>query len=250
MKKNIILGIILIIAIGAFYFFTKEEVIAPVVTDTTNEEKVIENTEDSNPIELCFTKFGEHDENGFYDKYTLRMTLDGEKDTGELKLLPAEKDALVGKFEGTVVPVDRMVMTRTANLIWDAEGEGMNAKQELKIIFAEGTASIGFGEMIDRGNGVYVYKNPTKVDYSFYLTDTSCLDLDERESVEGYLWSNIGTLSPVKSVLGGSWYVVSMDVDLEKNSGAVTYEDGHIQEKRDFTYTTNWNREVESLTIN
>jgi hypothetical protein len=68
------------------------------------------------------------------------------------------------------------------------------------------------------------------------LTDYSCEDLSEREAVEEILWKNINTLSPVKAVLGGTFYVVSMDLDLAKNKGLVTYEDGHVQEKREFSY--------------
>ena len=59
---------------------------------------------------------------------------------------------------------------------------------------------------------------------------------DEREVVETYLRENITTLSPIAPVLGGSWYVVSVSIDTEANAGTVTYEDGHIQEKRNFTY--------------
>ena len=74
--------------------------------------------------------------------------------------------------------------------------------------------------------------------------------LTERENVENYLSDNISTLSPVKAVLGGTWYVLASTIDLEKKSGTVTYEDGHIQEKKNFTYTVNEKGEVVSLIIN
>jgi len=80
------------------------------------------------------------------------------------------------------------------------------------------------------------------------VTDMN-LDLVERASVESYLKENISELSPVKAVLGGTWYVVSSTINLEKNSGTVTYEDGHIQEKKNFSYTTNEKGEVVNLTI-
>ena len=72
---------------------------------------------------------------------------------------------------------------------------------------------------------------------------------DVKQNVENYLRTNISTLSPVKAVLGGTWYVVSTTVDLEKNSGTVVYEDGHIQEIKNFFYTTDAKGEVISLTI-
>ena len=78
------------------------------------------------------------------------------------------------------------------------------------------------------------------------VTDTN---LAEEVSVESYLRANISKLSPVKTVLGGTWYVVSDTVDLVKNTGTVVYEDGHIQETKNFSYTTNEKGEIVSLTI-
>ena len=74
--------------------------------------------------------------------------------------------------------------------------------------------------------------------------------LTERVNVESYLRENISKLSPIKAVLGGTWYVVSDTIDLTKNSGTVIYEDGHIQETKNFSYTMDEKGEVSSLTIN
>ena len=60
--------------------------------------------------------------------------------------------------------------------------------------------------------------------------------LDDRTTVEKYLRENIKTLAPEKPVLGGSWYVVSVEIDPAKNTGTVVYEDGHIQGKASFHY--------------
>ena len=73
--------------------------------------------------------------------------------------------------------------------------------------------------------------------------------VDIKQNVENYLRENISKLSPVKAVLGGTWYVVSDTIDLKKNSGTVVYEDGHIQEIKNFSYTTNQKGEVINLTI-
>lgn len=73
--------------------------------------------------------------------------------------------------------------------------------------------------------------------------------VDVRQNVENYLRANISKLSPVQAVLGGTWYVVSMTTDLVKNSGTVVYEDGHIKETKNFSYTTNDKGEIASLTI-
>lgn len=246
MKKKIIIGIILVIIIIIAYFATKSEVIAPIIPDSVINDINQENTK---PTELCFAKFGTPNNDGLYDKYTLRLMLDGEKATGELNFLPAEKDKKIGEFKGTVGPVDKKMMARTADLWWFTFAEGMNTEEQLRIIFGEGTASVGFGEMVDRGDGVYVYKDPNNLSYTLNLTDVSCSDLAERVNVESYLKDNIEELSPVKAVFGGKWYIVSTTIDLAKNTGIVIYEDGHIQEEKSFSYVANSKGEIESLSI-
>lgn len=198
------------------------------------------------PISLCFVKFGEKQESGFYDKFTLKMNLDNTNKTvtGYLKILPAEKDASLGSFEGSVSAVDPYAMARTIDAWWTREGEGRTEKSQLRIIFGEGTANVGFGAMKENPDGSYSYEDLEKVDYSMSLNDYSCLDLEEREVVEEILWKKINELSPVAPVLGGKFYVVSMDLDLVTNSGLVIYEDGHIQEKRNFDYEVVENKVV------
>ena len=71
----------------------------------------------------------------------------------------------------------------------------------------------------------------------------------ERTSVENYLRANIVQLSPVPAVLGGTWYVVEVTVNTDTNTGTVEYEDGHINEKRNFSYTTDSRSAILGLTI-
>lgn len=199
-------------------------------------------TEDvvSEKVDLCFGQFSSPNERGFSDKYTLRVSIDNAKQevTGEMKFLPAEKDSKVGEFSGSISSVDKVSMSREINAWWKTFAEGMEATEELKIIFGEGVASVGFGEMqYNEMENVYEYKDPENINYSLELTDISCSDLDEREAVEKYIKENISTLSPSKAVLGGTWYVISVFVDANLNSGSVIYEDGHIQESGDFTYS-------------
>lgn len=110
------------------------------------------------------------------DKAMLSMDIRGDKVIGEFNWLPSQKDKKTGIFKGTVSPLDQKMMARTANVFWDTKAEGMTATEELKIIFGEGTASPGFGEMRDRGDGVYVYANPESLDYSLNLSQTDCGD--------------------------------------------------------------------------
>ncbi|HBB49328.1 TPA: hypothetical protein DEQ22_00780 [Candidatus Nomurabacteria bacterium] len=71
----------------------------------------------------------------------------------------------------------------------------------------------------------------------------------EKANVESYLRENISILSPIPAVLGGTWYVVEVTVNTDTDSGTVEYEDGHINEKRNFSYTTTGKVEVAGLTI-
>lgn len=61
--------------------------------------------------------------------------------------------------------------------------------------------------------------------------------LDDQVLVEKYLRENIKTLAPEEPVLGGSWYVLSVEIDTSKKTGVVVYEDGHIQGKASFFYS-------------
>jgi len=241
MKKilYVLLALLLLLVIIVMIQSKKSQNI--IIVEEPVDEVVI-----SKPIELCFVKFGEKQESGFYDKFTLRMSLDNENQTvkGYLKILPAEKDSAIGSFEGSVTPVDKYSMSRTIDSVWTREGEGRTQKEQLRIIFGEGTANVGFGAMKENPDGSYSYEDLEKVDYSMSLNDYSCVDLAERETVEEILWKNINELSPVAPVLGGKFYVVSMDLDLVNNSGLVVYEDGHIQEKRSFTYEVVENKVV------
>lgn len=71
------------------------------------------------------------------------------------------------------------------------------------------------------------------------MNQMDCISLDEKLFVEKYIQDNIKTIATDKAVLGGSWYVLSVNVIPSTKSGEVTYEDGHIQSKASFTYTYN-----------
>lgn len=231
MKKIIIFIFVIAVILGISYSYliNKKEAIAPVVVPPVVTDTKSTVVTDTKPAELCFAKFGTPDVNGSYDRDTLRLIVNGEKVTGELNLLPAESDSKTGEIKGTVGLVDTTTMMRTADLEWFTTG-GTNT-EIVKIIFGNSTASI-------------VQKTNT-----LNLRELPCLDLVERTNVENYLSDNISELSPVKAVLGGTWYVVYATVDLDKNTGVVAYEDGHLSEKKNFSYTTNAKGEVVSLTI-
>ena len=231
MKKILFFIVVVGVILGAVYFINKKEVVAPVVTPPVVEEQ--------KPIQLCF--FGENKtKSGLYDVAWLKMNLMGEKVTGEFQNLPAEKDSKIGNFEGTVGAVDRVAMARTADVWWDSFAEGIRVKEQLKIVFGEGTANVDFSEMVDRGDGVYIYKDGAKLTYGISMTDVACGDIDERIAVEKYVRDNIKTIATDKAVLGGSWYVMMVHVNPMSNTGEMSYEDGHIIGKiKTFSYLIN-----------
>ncbi len=63
--------------------------------------------------------------------------------------------------------------------------------------------------------------------------------IDDQAVVDKYIRANIKTLAPEQPVLGGSWYVVSVNVNSLNKTGAVIYEDGHIQGTAIFRYSFN-----------
>ncbi len=232
-NKNIVIAILIIIIAGAVIWSTiskKTEVKEKATVVTVSEKVKIE------PIDMCYERF-EKTARGFYDKALIKMQITGDKVIGEFRDIPAEKDSKVGKFEGTVGPLDQKTMSRRASLWWDSEAEGMSVKEELIIDFGDGSAVAGYGEMIEKETNVYVYKDNTKLTFSKSMSQIDCGTLDEKINVEKYIRDNIATIVKEKAVLGGSWYVVSVFINPSGKKVDVTYEDGHIQNKAQFTYT-------------
>lgn len=212
-----------IVAFILYFIFAKDPTETPVATPETSF------------VNLCFYK-EVPTESGFSDRAWLWMNLDGERVIGEYQNIPAEKDSKVGIFQGTVGAVDPTSMARTADLWWEAKAEGTTVLEQLRVVFGEGTASVGFAEMVDRGDGVYVYKDENNITYWQELSDVSCDDLSEQLLVEEYVRANIGTLVKEEAVLGGSWYVVSLVVNPSTDTVDVVYEDGHIQGETTLSY--------------
>ncbi|MES2930206.1 MAG: hypothetical protein V4665_00260 [Patescibacteria group bacterium] len=69
------------------------------------------------------------------------------------------------------------------------------------------------------------------------INPINCDDLSEMRAMEKYIRENIGLLATEETALGGTWYVVSVTIDPDTDTGHVAYEDGHIQSKADFSYT-------------
>ena len=226
MKKIFIsLAVVVILILAFFLFFKKENKVAVISEPTTKE-----------PISICYANIKATDRN-FYDQFLLRLDLAGDKVTGNFVSSPAEKDLKIGTFAGTVGALDQKAMARTADVIWDASAEGTQNKEELIISFGDGSASILGGEMVDQGDGVYVYKDKTKLTPSYpELSQTDCVNFDEIKIVEKYIKDNIKTIATNKPVLGGSWYTLYVGANPGADEALVMYEDGHIQSKAKIFY--------------
>ena len=204
------------------------------------EEPIVQNPPvEPQVISLCFLNETPSANPELKDVAWLKMNLVGDKVTGEFRNLPAEKDSKVGTFMGTVTPVIPEMMGRIADVWWDSMAEGMLVTEELRIMFGEGTAQAGFAEMVDRGDGVYVYKDKENIGYWQEMNDVSCEDLDDRVLVEKYIRENAKTLVPEQPTLGGTWYATKVTVDYLKKTGKFSYEDGHVDGSATFSYSRN-----------
>ncbi len=177
--KKIIISILSIVVVGVIIglIINSNRVNTINDTDMTNNNFVSDvSTNDQQPVQLCFYNKTKTP-SGFYDVSWLKMDIIDGQVIGEFRNIPAEKDSKVGSFTGTVGPVDKIAMARTADVWWDSMAEGMQVREQLKIVFGEGTAQVAFGEMTDRGDGVYVYKDGTKITYGQAMSDVACEDL-------------------------------------------------------------------------
>ncbi len=236
MKTVIVVIIIAILIIIGFVFLRGYEA-SEVTTPTPIENK---------GVAMCYYD-STKTTSGFWDRTWIRMDIDGGKVTGEFYTLPAEKDSKVGTFEGTVGPMIPEISARIAEVWWKAQGEGMEVTEELRIEFGEGTAVAFFGEMKDRGDGVYEYANKDAITPGGQLGQIDCESLEEIKTVEKYIRENIKTIATNDEVLGGTWHVLAVNVVPSVNQGEVVYEDGHIQSKASFTYTFDSNNKTTNM---
>lgn len=244
--KQIIITILILTIVGGIYLSIKYNKTEKNNVAEKNENNIVEEPK-IETIDLCYYK-SDKTKSQFNDKAWLKLSLTGDKVKGEFQNLPAESDSKIGTFEGTVGPLNQSIMGREANVWWNSMAEGMEVKEELAIQFGDGSATVGFGEMVNRGDGVYVYKNKTNLSWIKSMSQIDCMMLDEKLYVEKYVRDNIKTIATDKPVLGGQWYVSNINVNPSAKTGEVSYEDGHIQSKANFIYS--YDQKTENVTIN
>lgn len=164
MKKSTYIFVIGVLVILFFVVRSNKTKLAEVVSNEATPQTQLER--------LCFAASFPYGDQGFSDKYALTVIVEGEEAGGELLFVPAEKDSKTGVFSGVVSMSNIDSQERALSAFWETNGEGMKVTEELKITFTKDLAKIGFGEMVDRGDGVYVYSNA--VDYSLELPMVVC----------------------------------------------------------------------------
>ena len=241
MKKILVYGAIIVsvfgVVLAAIWYNNHQK---PTVNIPPVSEQLLIQTPE--PIGMCY-QYSKEVSTDVVDRSWLKMSISGNQVTGEYRNLPAEKDSKVGTFTGTVDPMNPAISGRIADVWWDSMAEGMTVTEQLYIEFGEGSAVALFGEMTDRGDGTYVYKDTKKLTPGFQMSQIDCETLTEKNTVEKYIRENIKTIALEKPVLGGSWYVTLVQINPSMKTGTITYEDGHIQRKTEFNYTIN-NNEV------
>ena len=168
---QVVLGIVIIILLAIWLFkMPNREVVMPA---GDSGEEVVGNDEEETTKEMCYiwnTEAG--------DSATLRLitSVENMNASGTLNWIPAEKDRKTGTFEGKLISVGRDTMGGSVDAVWKVSAEGMTYDEQLILKYDETSANVGFGMMEDRGDGTYVYSDPTNLSYEPNLTRTDCED--------------------------------------------------------------------------
>lgn len=92
------------------------------------------------------------------------------------------------------------------------------------------TKSVNEDSWICTDKGWMPHGNPSSL-----KPTTLCSKIEKEQIVEKYLNENISTISPIKEVLGGKFYITKL-IWAGDNSGVIEYEDGHIVLAATFDY--------------
>jgi len=229
--KKILLIVLIIGLIVVLYLSFRDGKTSEVI-----EEGIV--IDDGKIVSLCFDYQG-RGLNDIKDTMWLRMDMKGGQIYGDFANLPAEKDSKVGSFNGVVGPLEQDIAGRTAHVTWKAFAEGTEVLEELIIQFGEGSAVTFWGEMVEGGEGVYVYKDLNNLTPSETMSQIDCDALNEKLEVQKFVIKNIKDIATNDPVLGGSWHGIDATIIPSTKTGEVVYEDGHIRSKATFSYEIN-----------
>ncbi len=232
--SKILIATIVILSIPLFFLINKDEKKELIIETQQTETKELKKEN------FCYY-LAENNKEG-YDITWLKIEKKDKYLTGQYEKIPFTTDSKRGVFEG-IVDFKDQGENNHSTVISNTTAEGSEIKEELKFVFNNMSAQIGYGEKINTGDGIYKYYNKENISFSKQLEYIECGDLEEKLLVEKYIKENIATISKLKPVLGGNWYVVSVYVLPKSNNGEVIYEDGHISTKATFEYEYTQNPE-------
>ncbi len=245
--KKILIIILIILIIGAVLLTINFKSVPKASIDPQIVEPIVSNKE---PINYCYFRENKVASTGYYDKVWLKIQQNGVNLTGEFHDLPAESDSKVGDFSAKITPIanEKEDATKTNFVWWNSRAEGMETKEELIIKWQANDATVGYGEMVDRGDSVYVYKDKNNLTFIKAIPQIDCTKLDEKLSVEKYIKDNIKIIATNSAVLGGSWHVTTITINEESNIAEISYEDGHIVSYAKVSYVYKNNPDNISIT--
>ena len=178
-NKNIILFVVFVLVVGAFYF-SNRKVDAPVVVapDANIEKTEIEQKE------ICYfeqTVGGEFEGTVITDSAFTSVNYDvGARVYGIINWIPGEKDSLVGAYTGVVEASDVAGYPKRLNIIYAGAGEGIISRQQEILIVGERDIKTGIGEKVQDAEGVWKFKDTTKLVYENALPQVDCSTVPER----------------------------------------------------------------------
>lgn len=106
--------------------------------------------------------------NGLKDVNYLKVIIDEGKVEGELGTIPAEKDKMIGTLSGMMTPPN------VIDALYSYSAEGIDAVEERVIKLDATQALVGYGEMVDQGDGVFVYKDKTNIPFFLPIPKIDC----------------------------------------------------------------------------
>jgi hypothetical protein len=169
----LIITIVAVIAFAAVLIIAKKQQVAAPVADVPQAQE----------SSLCYT-LNKKTNSSSNDVAFLKLTSSdgGVTVTGELATYPAEKDAMKGTLSGTVKS-DNGIAVFDGTYVNSAEGMD-NVDQRL-IRLDDTQAQVGYGETVKSEDGTYVYKDPSKVDYSFSIPAVDCAQYASLKAAAG-----------------------------------------------------------------
>ncbi len=181
MRKNtfILFGVVILFVAGCVVYFTQVKKEIPPVVEQSVEIPVTKPVV-TEPQDYCFYKETVVSKT-LKDVMWLKLTTTGNNVSGNLYILPAQKDKKFGTFSGNMSGMDPVAMSGYSDLWWNTLAEGTLQKEELRVALANSEkgaeASVAFGAMMQGTDGAYIYKDKETLTYQS-MPQVGCTQFD------------------------------------------------------------------------